>query len=171
MQGQRMMGATAPVREVRALLPWWAVGVVLAVLELVVFVTQDRGIGASTAYAHIVGVAWPALRNASWHGIANAATWEEWFLLGGCLGAWLMTRARVRTGEGPRGEPPTAGRVAASFAGGFLVIFGARLASGCTSGHILTGGIQLAVSSLWFAFCTITAGVLAIRLLRRSGVS
>ena len=170
MQEQRVMGATAPVREVRALLPWWAVGVVLAVLELAVFVTQDRGIGASTAYAHIVGVAWPALRNASWSGIANAASWEEWFLLGAFLGAWLMTRLRAR-GAAMRAQPPTAGRVAASFAGGFLVIFGARLASGCTSGHILTGGIQLAVSSLWFAVCTILAGVLAIRLLRRRGVS
>ncbi len=156
-----------PVGSVRPLLPWWAVGVALAVLELVVFVTQDRGIGASTAYAHIVGVVWPTLRNASWSGIANAASWEEWFLLGGFLGAWLMTRIRSRVGEAPRTVPPRPGRVAAAFAGGFLLIFGARVAGGCTSGHILTGGVQLAISSLWFAVCTIVAGVLAIRLLRR----
>ena len=160
------LAATGSVRQTRALLPWWAVGITLAVLELVVFVTQDRGIGASTAYSHIVGVAWPALRNASWSGIAGAASWEEWFLIGGFLGAWLMARARSRTTATPRLERPTIGRVAASFVGGALLIFGARLAGGCTSGHILSGGIQLAVSSLWFAFCTITAGVLAIRLLR-----
>jgi len=31
------------------------------------------------------------------------------------------------------------------------LIFGARMAGGCTSGHVLSGGMQLAVSSLVFA--------------------
>lgn len=42
-------------------------------------------------------------------------------------------------------------RIAWAFVGGFLLLFGARLAGGCTSGHIISGGIQLAVSSLVFA--------------------
>ena len=32
-----------------------------------------------------------------------------------------------------------------------ISIIGARMAGGCTSGHILSGGMQLAVSSLVFA--------------------
>jgi len=38
-----------------------------------------------------------------------------------------------------------------SFVGGFILIIGARMAGGCTSGHILSGGMQLSVSSLVFA--------------------
>jgi uncharacterized membrane protein YedE/YeeE len=41
--------------------------------------------------------------------------------------------------------------------GGFYLIFGARLAGGCTSGHILSGGMQLALSSLLFAGVAIAA--------------
>jgi len=41
-------------------------------------------------------------------------------------------------------------RILWAFTGGFLVIFGARMAGGCTSGHIISGGMQLAFSSLLF---------------------
>jgi uncharacterized membrane protein YedE/YeeE len=34
---------------------------------------------------------------------------------------------------------------------GFVLIFGARMADGCTSGLILSGGMQLAKSGLIFA--------------------
>jgi uncharacterized membrane protein YedE/YeeE len=163
-------GAGDAVQEMSPLLPWWAVGITLAVLELAVFVVEDRGIGASTAYAHIAGLVWPTLRNPSWAAIAKAASWEEWFLAGGFLGAWVMARLRARGRGAVRSVPPSPARTAAAFGGGFLLILGARLAGGCTSGHILTGGVQLAASSLWFAFFTILAGVLAIRLLRRPAV-
>ncbi len=42
-------------------------------------------------------------------------------------------------------------RIIWSFVGGFILIIGARMAGGCTSGHIISGGMQLAVSSLVFA--------------------
>ena len=38
-----------------------------------------------------------------------------------------------------------------AFIGGFILIFGSRMAGGCTSGYIHSGGMQLAVSSLVFA--------------------
>jgi len=33
------------------------------------------------------------------------------------------------------------------FIGTFMVLFGARMANGCASGHILSGNIQMAVSA------------------------
>ncbi len=42
-------------------------------------------------------------------------------------------------------------RIIWSFMGGFILIIGARMSGGCTSGHILSGGMQLAFSSLTFA--------------------
>lgn len=43
------------------------------------------------------------------------------------------------------------GRIIWAFIGGFLLVFGARMAGGCTSGHIISGGVQLALSSYLFA--------------------
>ncbi|WP_440059612.1 YeeE/YedE thiosulfate transporter family protein [Thermogladius sp. 4427co] len=41
-------------------------------------------------------------------------------------------------------------RALGSFIGAYLVLFGARMANGCASGHILSGNIQMAVSSFVF---------------------
>jgi len=41
-------------------------------------------------------------------------------------------------------------RFAAAFAGGFLLLFGARIAGGCTSGLVLSGGAQLAIAGFVF---------------------
>jgi len=41
-------------------------------------------------------------------------------------------------------------RAIGSFIGAFLVLFGARMANGCASGHILSGNIQMAISSFVF---------------------
>ena len=46
-----------------------------------------------------------------------------------------------------------------TFLGGAVLLFGARLAGGCTSGHSLSGGLQLAVSSWIFTASMFAAGV------------
>lgn len=38
-----------------------------------------------------------------------------------------------------------------SFVGGFLILFGARMADGCTSGHMMSGMMQGSVSGYIFA--------------------
>jgi membrane protein implicated in regulation of membrane protease activity len=43
--------------------------------------------------------------------------------------------------------------LAYSFLGGFVLILGARIADGCASGHILSGNMEMAVSSFVFAIC------------------
>ena len=58
-----------------------------------------------------------------------------------------------------KGSSSTA-RIFWAFTGGFLLLFGARLAGGCTSGHIISGGIQLAVSSWVFALFVFAAFLL-----------
>jgi len=59
-------------------------------------------------------------------------------------------------------------RYAGAFLGGVLLLFGARLAGGCTSGHAISGGLQLAVSSYLFLGAMFVAGVVtAIPLLRQ----
>ncbi|MDQ7055386.1 MAG: YeeE/YedE thiosulfate transporter family protein [Persephonella sp.] len=47
-----------------------------------------------------------------------------------------------------------------AFLGGFLLIFGARMAGGCTSGLMFSGGMQLAVSSLLFCIFAFAGGLI-----------
>jgi uncharacterized membrane protein YedE/YeeE len=56
-------------------------------------------------------------------------------------------------------------RLAAAFLAGGVMMFGARLAGGCTSGHGVSGNLQLAVSSIVFSvvfFAVATAVAFAL---------
>ena len=90
-------------------------------------------------------------------------------LIGGFLAAWLGRRG---AGRAPAvemvhaRETTTTRRYADAFLGGFLILFGARLAGGCTSGHIISGITQLSVSGLLFAATVFGGGMLTARLLK-----
>lgn len=56
-------------------------------------------------------------------------------------------------------------RFAAAFVGGFLVLYGARLAGGCTSGHMMSGIMQSAVSGYIFAAGAFLAAIPAAMLI------
>ena len=59
-----------------------------------------------------------------------------------------------------------------AFVGGFIVLFGARLAGGCTSGHMMSGMMQTALSGYLFtAAAMLTAIPVAIALYRDGGNS
>ncbi|MBU0679784.1 MAG: YeeE/YedE family protein [Proteobacteria bacterium] len=61
-------------------------------------------------------------------------------------------------------------RYAFAFIGGVLALLGARLAGGCTSGHMMSGMMQTAVSGYLFALGTFTAAIpMAILLYGRDG--
>lgn len=96
--------------------------------------------------------------NGYFESIAAPGLWEVWFLLGSLVAGALYAaltksfglrlvheRWREYRGESPRG------RLLWAFVGGFALLFGARMAGGCTSGHILSGGMQLAKSGMVFA--------------------
>jgi len=52
-------------------------------------------------------------------------------------------------------------RMIAAMIGGIFLGFGARWANGCTSGHGISGTLQLAVSSWISAICFFIGGILA----------
>lgn len=58
-------------------------------------------------------------------------------------------------------------RYAAAFIGGFIVLYGARLAGGCTSGHMMSGMMQTAVSGYIFAAGAFAAALPAALMLYR----
>src|SRR5690606_36514412 len=57
----------------------------------------------------------------------------------------------------------TGKRFAVAFLGGVLVMYGARMAGGCTSGHGISGTLQLAASSWVFFIVMFVSGVLTAK--------
>ena len=95
--------------------------------------------------------------------------WEVMLIIGIALGA-LLSRVLPGGDRTVACALPTVFRASwarglAAFVGGFLILFGARLAGGCTSGHMLSGIAQLALSGFLFGAAAFATGVLTASLL------
>ena len=141
-------------------LKWLYSGIGLAVLNAVVFLEAltNRIIGASTAYPYIGDAITGNTGNDYFSKIKGPGEWEVFFLTGAFISGIVISLFRKEfkitlihsNWEKYKGNS-AAKRIIWSFIGGFILIIGARMAGGCTSGHVLSGGMQLAVSSLVFA--------------------
>jgi len=60
-------------------------------------------------------------------------------------------------------------RYAVAFVGGFVVLYGARLAGGCTSGHMMSGMMQTALSGYIFAAGAFAAAIPVAILMFKKG--
>ena len=91
------------------------------------------------------------------------------FVISMILGAFLSAKTGGPKPTGPDRIAPAAWRARFgeqgwkrylfTFAGGVLVLFGARLAGGCTSGHMMSGMLQTSVSGYLFALAAFAAAV------------
>lgn len=142
-------------------LKWFYSGLGLAVLALFVFATSitNRVIGASSFYPYAAGVLTGLTDNEYFRGeVSTAGRWQVMFLGGAFLSGLVLSLVRrefkiraVYENWARFKGPSVPKRLGWAFVGGFLLLFGARTAGGCTSGHVISGGMQLAVSSLVFA--------------------
>jgi len=160
-------------------LPWWAGGLALAGV-LLVAVALVKPLGVSTQYVRAVGGACSLVdpgvceSNAYFKAEGIKFGYEEMVVLGILPGALLAALVTGRLGGGGGGGaswrslpgPARRNRLATAFVGGVLLLFGARLAGGCTSGHILSGVSQMAVSSTLFAVAAFGSAVLVARSFR-----
>jgi len=147
---------------------WLFAGIALAVLNAIVLLhgMENRIIGASTFYPFFSDMITGTTGNAYFEKIQKSGNWEMIFLAGAFLAALIISLIKKEFGfnlihnnwKKYKGDNALS-RIIWSFIGGFILIFGARMAGGCTSGHILSGGMQLAVSSFIFAIFTF-AGLL-----------
>ena len=159
-------------------LVWWAGGVAIGVV-LILAVALVQPIGVSTQYVVLDGVllhhVLPDVASNSPYLDKTAqgwtlATYEFFFVLGIPLGAFLaaMATSRFTTRVVPSewnqrfGSNPGT-RLFWSFVGGFLLLFGARFGGGCTSGHMISGVSQLAVSSFVFSLALFASAIVTAR--------
>lgn len=139
---------------------WIFAGIALAVLNAFICAkaVADHPIGASTCFPYLADLLCGATNNAYFKQITKPGMWELPFLTGACISGLAVSLVRKEFGfrlihanwERYKSNNPRQRIVWALF-GGFILIFGARMAGGCTSGHVISGGMQLAASSMIFA--------------------
>ncbi len=168
----------------------YVVGVGIGVLTWFAFATADHPLGVSTAFEHTAALAEKAavpqaeqdneyFAKKAEEGKPPKIGWEWMVVLGVFVGALFSSLlSGDRTGEAvpamwrERFGSSVVLRLTAAFFAGLLMMFGARLASGCTSGHGISGNLQLAVSSLVFTAVFFTAAIItSLALYGRKGSS
>jgi uncharacterized membrane protein YedE/YeeE len=164
--------------------PAWSpylVGALIGVLSMLTFYFSAKPIGASTAFARVAGmiglkVAPDHTRSLKYYQENKPVVdWEVMLVLGTIGGAflaawhgneltgqWVPGMWEARFGEGTIGL-----RWLAALCGGVLMAFGARLAGGCTSGHGISGTMQLSVGSWIAVICFFVGGIATAMLLFR----
>lgn len=142
---------------------WIVTGTGLAVLNAILFYTgwQNRPLGASTSYPYVGDTITGLTDNAYYSTCTGSGSWQIWFLLGALIAGFIYAVTtktfRLKLIQERWAEykgTSNVKRIVWAFVGGAILIFGARMADGCTSGHIISGGMQFAVSSYVFAIFT-----------------
>ncbi|MBC7376986.1 MAG: YeeE/YedE family protein [Burkholderiaceae bacterium] len=138
----------------------YLIGVAIGLLNIGAFAAFRKGIGISGAYESSAAVAARRVAPDALHindyvkarKEAPKFNWESWLMVGTVLGGMLAAQLERRGGTGASDdltEPPLRSPLA-SATGGALLMYGARMADGCTSGHALSGTAQGAASSWVF---------------------
>ncbi|MFO7765022.1 MAG: YeeE/YedE thiosulfate transporter family protein [Pelovirga sp.] len=93
-------------------------------------------------------------------------SWLMAFVLGMAIGGFIAGRSfgqpvtDMPKAWEQRYGPSRAKRYLTTFIGGFMILFGARLAGGCTLGLFLSGSTQLALSGLYFGVVIFSVAML-----------
>ena len=154
--------------------PYW-VGGGIGVLSWITFYFMDKALGVSTSFVRAVGIIGGSFSEQYIRGneyltkyLVGKPAFEWQFTLvialffGALVSAVLSGTYRkenVPSLWARRFGTSALRRFTVAFFGGMLVLFGARLAGGCTSGHGISGGLQLALSGWIFLASIFASGI------------
>jgi uncharacterized membrane protein YedE/YeeE len=155
-------------------------GAGIGMLSCLAFVLADRPLGCSTAFVKARGLIGKLIsvekteKMEYYREIVPQVDWPFMIIPGIIIGAFL---ASVVSGtfhlvwvpalwESVFGDNAVL-RIIVALAGGILLGIGARWAGGCTSGHGISGSIQLSVASMVTAACFFAGGIAVAMLLYR----
>lgn len=143
---------------------------------------KPKYLGASTTFVRAAGLI--EKRFAPKHVASNVyfqskkvkVEWQMMFLLGIALGALVASvvgksfkKEKVPPIWRERFGDKVIIRAIGAFAGGFIALFGVRLAGGCPSGHGLSGMMQLALSGIIAMVAFMIAGFITAHILYKGG--
>jgi uncharacterized membrane protein YedE/YeeE len=166
--------------QARAWSPY-AAGLVIGLLQIPTFLLMSTALGASSSYV-TVGAHIAALFDAQVADVKYLAShmwgaknwWQVAVVVGIIVGALVSVRlsGARRQAISPvwvraMGTGSLVKRAPIAFLGGFIMLFGARVAGGCTSGHGISGMAQLSVGSTVAVAAMFAGGILTALLFRR----
>lgn len=158
----------------------YAVGIGIGILSWFTFLISQRPIACSTTFAKLSGILERLFRGKRvvdkpyYRKINLVVDWQMMLVLGILIGSFTAAQLSgdfnwqwVPSAWGSAfGSSPLL-RVITALLGGIIIGFGARWADGCTSGHGISGTLQLAVSSWISAICFFISGILTAHLIFR----
>src|SRR5215475_4981116 len=152
----------------------YAAGIVIGLLQIPAFLLIETALGTSTAYVTVVRTVASWIDPSMHVAVSSRNWWQVALLVGIAIGAFLSMRlsGAARHPISPiwqsaLGSPSPARRYVVAFVGGFLLLIGARIADGCTSGHGLSGVAQLAVGSTVAVAAMFAGGIATAMLMLR----
>ncbi|MEX0715240.1 MAG: YeeE/YedE thiosulfate transporter family protein [Planctomycetaceae bacterium] len=164
--------------------PAWSpylVGALIGVLMMITLIVSKKPIGASSAYSELAGIIGriiaprhiASLKYYQEH--KPAIGWSLLFVVGIIGGGFIAaTTGGEITGYYLQemwvarfGSDSHLLRTVTVFVGGAVMAYGARMAGGCTSGHGISGTLQLAVGSWIAVICFFVGGIATAMLMYR----
>jgi hypothetical protein len=155
-------------------------GAGIGILSCLALVLADRPLGCSTAFVKargLIGKLFNAEKTGTmeyYREIVPQVDWAFMIIPGIIIGAFLSSflSGTFQIVWAPALWRSVFGnsvliRIIIALAGGILLGFGARWAGGCTSGHGISGSIQLSLASMITAACFFAGGIAVAMLLFR----
>ena len=156
----------------------YLVGMFIGVLSWLSFLISDKPLGASTAFARTSGMLEKLIKGEKvlekeyYKKVKPVIDWGWMLVIGIVIGSFISS---ILSGQfqihflpefwiSEFGQTPLL-RLIVALIGGFFMGFGARWAGGCTSGHGISGTLQLAISSWIAVICFFIGGVFTAFLL------
>jgi uncharacterized membrane protein YedE/YeeE len=156
----------------------YLVGIGIGLLNCIAFLLSNKPLACSTAYSRTSGMIEVLCRGPKvadkpyYKKFPPIIEWDWMLVLGVVIGAfisallsgqfhleWVPAKWSLTFGNTPFV------RWIVAFIGGIIMGIGARWAGGCTSGHGISGTLQLAISSWLAAICFFIGGILTAMLI------
>lgn len=158
----------------------YTVGIAIGVLSWLSFLIIKKPLSCSTSFAKTSGMIERLFRGKRveqkpyYQKIGLRIDWQWMLVLGIVIGSLISALLSGDFGfewvpalwQSAFGDNPLL-RLIVALIGGIFVGFGARWADGCTTGHAISGTLQLAVSSWISAICFFIGGILVALLIFR----
>ncbi len=166
---------TAAIKPSAGVPNWLSLGIVFGLVGAASILLWGP-IGVSGTYPRLIGeiarVLDPAYAAENPYLVRMGSLFRgETFLVVGLLIGGFLGSRKDKT-KAPKLENPHAGvetngkRYTEAFFAGFLLLFGARLAGGCTSGLIISGMTQLSIAGFVFAAGVFATGIGTAKLMQ-----
>jgi len=149
--GSLFFGFSWPYLPTDRAWPAWFSGLIVGLLQIPMLIFASETLGASRAFvtivANVIYLVFPDVVNRNSYllnarsGTANFS--QVLFVVFAAVGSFLSTYLSVSSFSSASGFTPIS-----SFVGGVLIVFGGRLAGGCTSGQGLSGNGVLAINGM-----------------------